>query len=74
MEPDPAIVRLAERKGVYVVWGVASLVADLALTSHAPGAYRTGCPGIASTREVLRHLRRPDPVGRVTPRMPYIQR
>ena len=30
MEPDQAIMRLAERKGVYLVWGVASLVSDLA--------------------------------------------
>ncbi len=30
MEPDQAIMRLAERKGVYVVWGVKSLVSDLA--------------------------------------------
>ena len=29
MEPDPAIGRLAERKGVYIVWGVRNLLADL---------------------------------------------
>ena len=29
MEPDPAIDSLAKRKGVYLVWGVASLLADL---------------------------------------------
>ena len=37
MEPDPAIMRLAERKGVYVVWGVASLVSDLAAIARARG-------------------------------------
>ncbi len=35
MEPDPAIMHLAERKGVYVVWGVASLVSDLADIARA---------------------------------------
>ena len=30
MEPDPVIENLAKRAGVYVVWGVASLLADLA--------------------------------------------
>ena len=29
MEPDPAIKQLAKRTGVYVVWGVRSLLADL---------------------------------------------
>ena len=28
-EPDPAIARLAERKGVYVVWGMENLLSDL---------------------------------------------
>ncbi len=37
MEPDQAIMRLAERKGVYVVWGVASLVSDLADIARARG-------------------------------------
>ena len=37
MEPDPAIMRLAERKGVYLVWGVASLVSDLADIARARG-------------------------------------
>ena len=37
MEPDPAIMHLAERKGVYVVWGVASLVSDLANIARARG-------------------------------------
>ena len=37
MEPDPAIMRLAERKGVYVVWGVTSLVSDLADIAQARG-------------------------------------
>ena len=30
MEPDRAIERLAERTGVYVIWGVRNLLADLA--------------------------------------------
>ena len=30
MEPDRAIERLAERRGVYVIWGVRNLWADLA--------------------------------------------
>ena len=30
MEPDPAIERLAERRGVYVIWGIGNLWADLA--------------------------------------------
>ena len=29
MEPDPAIVNLARRKGAYIVWGVQNLPADL---------------------------------------------
>ena len=37
MEPDPDIMRLAERKGVYVVWGLASLVSDLADIARARG-------------------------------------
>ena len=37
MEPDQAIMRLAERKGVYLVWGVANLVSDLADIARARG-------------------------------------
>ena len=37
MEPDQAIMRLAERKGVYVVWGVTSLVSELADIACARG-------------------------------------
>lgn len=37
MKPDPAIMRLAERKGVYVVWGVTNLVSDLADIARARG-------------------------------------
>ncbi len=37
MEPDQAIMRLAARKGVYLVWGVASLVSDLAEIASARG-------------------------------------
>ena len=29
MEPDPAIKQLAKRAGVYVIWGVGNLLADL---------------------------------------------
>ena len=29
MEPDPAVEHLARRKGVYIVWGVQNLLADL---------------------------------------------
>ena len=37
MEPDPAIMRLAERKGGYPVWGVTSLVSYLADIARARG-------------------------------------
>ena len=37
MEPDQAIMRLAARKGVYVVWGVTTLVSDLAEIASARG-------------------------------------
>ena len=37
MEPDQAIMRLAQRKGVHVAWGVASLLSDLADIASARG-------------------------------------
>ena len=37
MEPDPAIKRLARRKGVYLVWRSDDFVADLSAVAHGRG-------------------------------------
>ena len=37
MDPDPAIERLARRKGVYLVWRTGDLVADLGAVAHGRG-------------------------------------
>ena len=37
MEPDPAIERLAQRKGVYLVWRTGDLVADLGAVARGRG-------------------------------------
>ncbi len=51
IEPDQAVMRLAERKGVYLVWGVASLVSNLAAIARVRGiSYRLSWERIA--REV----------------------
>ena len=51
IEPDQAVIRLAERKGVYLVWGVASLVSNLAAIARVRGiSYRLSWERIA--REV----------------------
>lgn len=51
LNPTKAVMRLAERKGVYLVWGVASLVSDLAAIARVRGiSYRLSWERIA--REV----------------------